>query len=349
MNSEGSEPKVNPEDNEESILNRPRPKLKLAELKNKPETSVPEQAPVSTPPPERVIKDQTVHKKREEDEKKREEEEKKRELAEEKRKIKLELKKNTPQLISFKETAKYMAGNSRLIVSLLGTALVMVFVSIFLYHMIFSFVSGLTAPFYTAPPLIEEFYHYFYYAGWAIFKFFFSASVTIFIFYATYIISYLISSPIYSFISYASENTFLGKPEEESDFDASYIGEDLLQAAKTSLLAVAVTVYLFFVNFVPVIGQIFVFVLYPVLNTILVIDFYAYRKEWTLASRILWIKENPLLSLIVGGSITFISMIPLLNNILAALVIPFALVYSSINMAVIQKYNEKKKTDAENN
>jgi len=342
MNNEGSEPKVNPPDEEESIFNRPRAKLKLAELKNKTETPVPTNVPESIAPVEKQTTNPEIEKKKEDDEETKE-------IAEEKSKKELELNKNKPQLISFKETAKYIAGSSKLIVFSLSTSLVMIFISIFLYHMIFSYVNRLTAPFYSVPPLIEEFYHYFYYAGWLIFKFFFKAAVTIFIFYTTFMISYLISSPLYSFISYASENTFLGKPEEESVFDTSYIGEDMLQALKITAVSLSATIYLFFVNFIPVIGQLLVFAAYPILNTILTIDFYSNRKEWSLLSRFIWIKENPRIPLIVGGSITLATMIPLLNNILAAILIPFAIIYISINMAVIEKHNLNRKTDAEIN
>ncbi len=335
MNSEGSEPKSNPE--EESIFNRPRKKLKLAEFKNKPEET---EAP-PPPPPTRTEKTPPPV------DEKNEDEEKKEKIKEEKR-IKRELrKKNSPQLISIKETFKYMKGNSKLLLFSMTVALIMIFVSIFLYHGIFSFMKNLTAPFYSIPPITEEFFDYFHYAGWVVFKFFFQASITIFVFYVTFLISYLLCAPLYSFLSYVSENVFLGKPEEENDFDISFVGEDYFQAVKISGISIAASFYLFFVNFVPVIGQILVFAAYPLLNTLLITDFSAARKDWSIVSRILWMKENPVPVLMIGCSLTIVSIIPQLNNIAAALLIPFLIVFSSLNIISIEKHKEKMENNAE--
>jgi uncharacterized protein involved in cysteine biosynthesis len=330
MNNEGSGPKSNPE--EESVINRKRPKLKLAELKNKPERK---KEPVNSPLPDK--KDVEVQ-----SEKKIEKEDGERVIKKEKITEIIKKSKNRAELISLKETIGYVKENSRIIILSLTVSLIMIFISIFLYHMIFSFMKNLTDTFYSVPPLVEEFFDYFHYAGWVAFKFFFKASTTIFVFYSTFLIGYLLLSPLYSFISYASENTFLGKPQEESDFDVSFIGEDYLQAIKITAVALFVTVYLFFINFVPVIGQIVVFISYPVLNALLIADFSASRKEWSITSRFLWIKENPLLVLIVGGSLTIVSIIPQINNIVAALLVPFFIAYTSLNIAVIEKNKEKK-------
>ncbi|HDT11399.1 MAG TPA: EI24 domain-containing protein, partial [bacterium] len=340
MSNEGSEPKVKPE--EESIFNRPRPKLKLAPLKHKqdsPENDRKSSDTVEESEKEKKVESEKVkyfeqkkiekiEKEKELQKDKEEELRKKQEEKEEKIRKRLERKRNRPPLISLKETIRYIAGNGKLSVFSLATALIMIFISIFLYHMIFSFINGLAAPFYSIPPMIEEFHHYFYFAGWAVFKFFFKASVTIFIFYITFMIAYLISSPLYSFISFVSENIFKGNTaEEDNEFILDYVAEDILQGLKMTAVALSVTVYLFFINFIPVIGQIMVFVSYILLNTILIIDFTATRKEWNFVSRILWMKDNPLITLLIGGSLTFVAIIPLANNILAAFLIPFLVVY----------------------
>ncbi len=345
MNNEGSEPKVNPE--EESVINRPRPKLEMAPLKNKPRET-------NEKPVESFVKDEELSRKEEKklEQKKREEElQNKKEAQEEKRRKrlekKLEKKLDDPPLITFKDTAKHIISDGKLPVFFLASALIMIFISIFLYHVVFSFISGLTAPFYSIPPLVEEWYHHFRLLGWSVLKFFFNMSTTVFIFYVTFLIAYVLCSPLYSFISFVSENIFEGKPEEDNEFSFDFVHEDILQSLKLAGLSAGVILYLFFVNFVPVIGQILVFFLYPVLNTFLLIDFFAARKGWTFMSRFMWLKKNWFMVFVMGGIVMFITLIPLANNILAAFAFPFFVVYSSINMAVIEKHKNRQKKDIE--
>jgi hypothetical protein len=113
----------------------------------------------------------------------------------------------------------------------------MVLITIFSYHQISSWVDSLTAPFFDKEPLTEGFFDYIYYFGWLITRMVFKAVAAIVVFYISFIFSYTVTSPLYSFISVLAEDIYFGKPEDATDFSLDIMIEDVLQALKIAGMA----------------------------------------------------------------------------------------------------------------
>ena len=165
----------------------------------------------------------------------------------------------------------------------------------------------------------------------------FKAVAAIVVFYISFIFSYTVTSPLYSFISVLAEDIYFGKPEDATDFSLDIMIEDVLQALKIAGMALVCTVFAFFVNFVPVIGQITAIAFYIVINSLMLIDFPASRRSWDLKTKTLWIRENLMTTLRIGSLPTLISMIPLANNIILAFCFPLFVVHATMNFAEVEK------------
>lgn len=316
-------PENSDETQEESIFNRPRQKLSIAKERNqKSETPPP-------PKPEMTLK----------------EEEKKPdnvEIVKEKvsKAVEATRKKLDETLqggTSLKTAAKAIFQSSKLTVASLSVVLAMIVITIFSYHIISSWISSLTSPFFAKEPLTESFFDYLFYAGWVMTKLVFKGIAAIIVFYVSFIFAYTVTSPLYSFISILAEDIYFGKPEDAPDFSFDVILEDVLQALKIAGMALVITVFAFFVNFVPVIGQITAIAFYIVLNSMMLIDFPSSRRGWDLQTKTLWIRKNLITTLRVGSLPTLISMIPLANNILLAFMFPLFVVHATMNFAAIEK------------
>lgn len=316
-------PENSDETQEESIFNRPRQKLSIAKERNqKPETPSP-------PKHEMAIKEE--EKKPDNVEIVKEKVSKAVEVT--KKKIDETLKGGT----SLKTAAKAIFSNGKLTVASLTVVLAMVLITIFSYHQISSWVDSLTAPFFDKEPLTEGFFDYIYYFGWLITRMVFKAVAAIVVFYISFIFSYTVTSPLYSFISVLAEDIYFGKPEDATDFSLDIMIEDVLQALKIAGMALVCTVFAFFVNFVPVIGQITAIAFYIVINSLMLIDFPASRRSWDLKTKTLWIRENLMTTLRIGSLPTLISMIPLANNIILAFCFPLFVVHATMNFAEVEK------------
>ncbi len=316
---------------EESILNRPRPKLSIAKEKNQ-RPDAPQPKPQTQT---EAVKEKVELTKQEQVAEKVDIVKEKVSKAVEvtKKKIDETLKGGT----SLKTAAKAIFSNSKLTVASLTVVLSMVLITIFSYHFISSWIDSLTAPFFDKDPLTEGFFDYLYYFGWLITRMVFKAVAAMVVFYISFIFSYTITSPLYSFISVLAEDIYFGKPEDATDFSLDIIIEDVLQALKISGMAIVCTVFAFFVNFVPVIGQITAITFYIVINSLMLIDFPASRRSWDLKTKTLWVRQNLMTTLRIGSLPTLISMIPLANNIILAFCFPLFVVHATMNFAEVEK------------
>lgn len=312
---------------EESVLNRPRQKLSVAKEKNqKPETTAPVASKVveeeeSKPDKLEIVKEKVS-----------------KAVYITKKKLDDVLKGGT----SLKTAAKAIFSSGKLTVACLTVVLVMIVITIFSYYQISLWVSSLTAPFFVKEPLTESFFDYLYYFGWALTRLAFKGIAAIIVFYASFIFAYTVASPLYAFISILAEDIYFGRPEDAPDFSFDVILEDVIQALKVVGVALLITIFVFFVNFVPVIGQIAAITFFIVLNSLMLIDFPASRRGWRLTEKALWIRKNPLTAARVGSLPALISMIPIANNILLAFLFPLFVVHATMNFAAVEKEDAAK-------
>lgn len=311
----------------ESVLNRPKPKLTIAKEKNP--------RPATPPPPEKEVYEE-------------EKKEEKVEIVKEKvsKAVETTKKRLDEALVggtSLKNAAKAIFKNGKLTVASLAVVLAMIVITIFSYHQISSWISSLTAPFFDKEPLTESFFDYIYFFGWVITRIVFKAVAAIVVFYAAFIFSYTITSPLYSFISIIAEDIYFGRPEDDADFTIEGILEDVLQALKIAGMALIFTVFAFFVNFVPVIGQITAVAIYIVINSLMLLDFPTSRRRWSLSEKTVWVRKNLITTLRIGSFPTIISMIPFVNSFILAFLFPLFVVHATMNFASV----EKAKTETE--
>jgi|GEM_PF-244263 len=343
--SEVSDPKdQGKEEEEESIINRPRPKLKMAKMKDslQKQPSEPQQPQVEKKESKMVLKESKKEQDLESDESKRTVANIAAQKAEQIRKI---VTKDVQKGASLFKSIKYLFSNGKLVVASLAAVLFMILLSILMYHQISSWFNSLTVSFFNKPPMLEVFFDYIYYAGWWIIKVLFKAIVVIVSFYVSFVISYTICSPIYSFISIIAEDIHFGKPDDNADFNFEGVVEDVFQAMKIAGVTILLSVGAFFINFIPVVGQIIAIAIYIWANSLMLIDFPASRRRWPMKRKLLWTKENLVASLRIGTLPTLLSMIPFINIILLAFIFPLLVVHSTLNFVAYENRKIKEQPE----
>jgi len=168
--------------------------------------------------------------------------------------------------------------------------------------------------------------------GWLILKYLFLMVSRIAAFYLAFLTAYCITTPGYVFLSGMVEKIYgkqTGKPA--SGFKPQQVLIDLLEGIKIGAVGILVTIAALAVNFVPVIGQLLVFLLYVFYSTLMFIDYPASNRSWSLGQKIGWIKTNFRRSFRLGVFPALISMVPIINVFFMALFFPLFTVHSTLN------------------
>jgi Uncharacterized protein involved in cysteine biosynthesis len=101
-------------------------------------------------------------------------------------------------------------------------------------------------------------------------------------------------------------------------------------------MGLVVAVAALFANFIPVIGQAAVFVLYTFYSALMFVDYPASRYRWTLGEKLRWVRRYHQQAFRLGIFPAMISMIPLLNVFLMALFFPLFTIHTTLNFLVIE-------------
>ena len=348
MTDERSDSKK-PAEEEESIINRKRPKLTMAKMKNPPVQKPPE------PQPEPEKKEEPKKKsffKKATDESEAESEEPKKNVADvasqQAEKIKKMVSEDVEKGAGIVKSIKYLFSNGKLVVASLAAVLFMILLSILMYHQISSWFDSLTVSFFNKPPSLEGVLDFIYYSGWWVVKVLFKAIVIIVSFYVSFVVAYTVCSPLYSFISIIAEDIHFGRPDDDADFSFEGVVEDIFQAMKIAGITALLSVSAFLINFIPVIGQILAISVYVWANSLMLIDFPASRRRWPMKRKLLWTKENPIASIRIGALPTLLSMIPFVNIIFLAFLFPLMVVHSTLNFVAYDNRKQKKQPEPVN-
>ncbi|HNW83456.1 MAG TPA: EI24 domain-containing protein [bacterium] len=325
--SKGSAPVETPPVEEESILNRPRPKLNLAnEKKAKPKL------------PEKTILEQEAAAEPPKKEKLEEIKEKTAKIASEiYGKVSDGLSSKLKTGTSLKESGKIIIANSRILVFALAVTLIMIFVSMFLYHYFSSGFNSLLSGFYSNSPALDGPFDYIYYLFWAVTKVFFHAIVIAASFLIPFILSYIITSPLNSIISIMAKDLSDGKPVEGADFSFEDAFEDIINSLQVAGLSAGLILIAFFLNLIPVIGQIAAFAIFIAVFSMLINDFSLQNSNLDPKMKILWMRDHPFHCLRTGTLPAILAMLPLLNNVILALVFPVLIIHAVLNFEQIKK------------
>lgn len=160
-------------------------------------------------------------------------------------------------------------------------------------------------------------------------------------FYLSFLVAYTLTSPGYFFLSHAAEKIYSG---QHFDPDAAFTIKgalvDLWEGIKIGFLGVIVTIFGFFLNFIPIIGQILLIFTYTVYSALIFVDYPASRRRWTLRQKITWLRKNKFTSIRIGVLPAFIGLIPVLNIFGMALVFPVMTVHATLNFSNIEIFNK---------
>lgn len=332
MTSEESKPKESapvetPPVEEESVLNRHRPKLNLAN-ERKPKAKLPEKTivdieAVAEPPKKdqiQEIKEKTFK------------------IASEiYEKVSNELSSKLKTGTSLKESGRIILSNSKMVVFALAVTLVMIFISIFIYHYISSGFDSLLSGFYSKSPALDGVFDYIYYLLWAIAKLMFHAVVISISFLIPFIIAYIVTSPLNSILSIMANDSFNGKPVEGIDFLFEDAVEDIKNSLQIAGLSAGLVLVAFFLNLIPIIGQAAAFIIFIAIFSMLINDFSLQKKNLDLKMRILWMRNHPFHCLRTGTIPAILAMIPLLNNVMLAFLFPVLIIHAVFNFEQTEK------------
>lgn len=156
-------------------------------------------------------------------------------------------------------------------------------------------------------------------------------------FYLAFLVAYTLTTPGYAFLSSSAERLYAGKDfDPDAAFTVTGILIDIFEGVKIALFGILVTMVALFVNFIPAIGQVAVFLLYTYYSALMFIDYPASRRRWGLRRKIGWLYNHSSQSFRIGVLPALISMIPILNVFAIALLFPVLTVHATLNYSAIE-------------
>ncbi|THB74248.1 MAG: cysteine biosynthesis protein [Desulfobulbaceae bacterium] len=199
---------------------------------------------------------------------------------------------------------------------------------------------NLTSDFFSSKPVHESFYGWVKYLGWVTSKYLFFFVSRIVAFFLAFLAAFSLSAPLYVFLSMAAEKRYCGD-EYEADAALTLKGImiDLFEGIKIGLLGIFITILALMVSFIPLIGQLAVFFLYCFYCALMFLDYTTSRKRWSLSRKINWLQQHHTKAFKIGVIPALISMIPILNLFLMALVFPLFTVHATLNFSQINRYS----------
>ncbi|MGD9949390.1 MAG: EI24 domain-containing protein, partial [Desulfobulbus sp.] len=93
-------------------------------------------------------------------------------------------------------------------------------------------------------------------------------------------------------------------------------------------------------NFIPVAGQAAVFCIYAFYSALMFVDYPASRYRWSLGRKLSWLRHHHNQAFRLGLFPAMISMVPLLNVFLMALLFPLFTVHTTLNFLAIEGGNK---------
>lgn len=201
------------------------------------------------------------------------------------------------------------------------------------------FIQGLTGHFFQRPPESSGFWSWFVIKGWWVLKHIFFIVTRVIAFYLSFLVAYCLTAPGYVFLSTATEKTYLGDAFEiEDGFTVSGVIIDVIEGCKISAVGILVTIAALFANFIPIVGQIIVLLLYTFYSALMFVDYPASRHRWSLGRKISWVRDYYKRSFRLGIFPALISMVPIINIFFMALLFPLFTVHTTLNFIAIERH-----------
>ena len=243
--------------------------------------------------------------------------------------------------IPFSQSVSLMFKTTRL----LGYSVVLFAVTIALtwfgYMVITGYADAFISGYFSSPPVAEGLWGWIKHTGWVTGKWFMLLISRVLAFYLSFLFSYSLTTPGYVLLSSATEKVQLGEQFASDDgFSLRGALVDLVEGIKIGLYGVLVTFAALLVSFIPVVGQVVVFLLYSYYSALMFIDYPASRRRWTLRRKIGWISANRGIAFRLGFVPAVLSMVPFLNIFLLAVFFPMLTIHATLNFTNSQPDND---------
>jgi CysZ protein len=201
------------------------------------------------------------------------------------------------------------------------------------------FINGLTNHFFQQPPEFSGVWGWFVVKGWFILKYLYFIVTRIVAFYLSFLVAYCLTAPGYVFLSTATEKTYLGEDFElEEGFTVRGIIIDLVEGCKIGAVGILVTIGALFANFIPLVGQVVVLLIYTFYSALMFVDYPASRHRWSLGRKINWVRDYYRRSFRLGILPALVSMVPIINILFMALLFPLFTVHTTLNFIAIEQH-----------
>lgn len=205
------------------------------------------------------------------------------------------------------------------------------------------FVDIWTGPFFQHPPQHQGILGWLLTRGWVAAKYLFLAISRVTAFYLAFLSAYCLTCPGYVFLATATEKKYRsGILNAVSGLSLQGIFIDLVEGCKIGILGLLVTIIALIVNFVPVIGQGLVFLLYTFYSALMFVDYPASNRRWSLGRKISWINTHKKQAFRLGLLPALITLVPIVNILFMALLFPLFTVHTTLNFIVIEDKDRRK-------
>lgn len=205
------------------------------------------------------------------------------------------------------------------------------------YLVTVGFIDQLTGNFTATAPATDTILGWIKYSGWLVSSWLFLIVSRIVAFYLAFLLAYSLSTPGYVFLSTAAEKIYAGKNfDADANFSVTGFFADIFEGIKIAFFGLVVTFAALAVNFIPVIGQAAVFLLYTYYSALLFVDYPASRRHWSLGRKLRWLRTHSSSAFRLGVFPALISMIPFVNIFAIALFFPLLTVHATLNFSAIE-------------
>ncbi|WP_028584089.1 EI24 domain-containing protein [Desulfogranum mediterraneum] len=198
-------------------------------------------------------------------------------------------------------------------------------------------IDSLVGEFFAQPPETSHFWQWPLFWGWTGIRWLFLIVSRLIAFYLAFLLAYCLTTPGYVFLSYLAANRFTGQARDgEATMSVSGILVDLLEGIKIGGVGLLATLVALVANFIPVVGQAAVFLIYVFYSALMFIDFPASRYRWKLGRKLSWVRLHRSQAFQLGLLPAVISMIPVFNVFFMALLFPLFTVHTTLNYLSIE-------------
>ena len=252
---------------------------------------------------------------------------------------KADQKKQLPGWVPLTSSIAFIFGHIRI----LGWSVLLVAVTGLLtwagYIGTFDFISGLTGHYFQHQQVSSGIVGFVLGRGRQILYFLFLLVIRIASFYLAFLVAYCLTSPGYVFLSTATEKIIMGEAYSlDEGLNLKGIIIDVIEGCKIGAVGLLVTIVALLANFIPLIGQGAVLLIYTFYSALMFVDYPASRTRWSLGQKIRWVRTYYRRSFRLGIFPAVVSMIPVVNIFFMALLFPLFTVHTTLNFIAIERH-----------